>query len=154
MKRVVIAAVAAAFALAGCNNGSTVALPPSPAVVAGEFSGPVTDSVAGTQTGDLVLAQHGSSLGGAMTLTTGTTTTTESVVLTLVGSSFTGTGASTVNGAACMTKITGSYANDAIVATYVGATGCTNTGSWNLTQTCAGTPEAVERQTAGLVPRC
>jgi hypothetical protein len=146
--------VIAAVAVAGCSSGSTVALPPSPAVVAGEFSGPVTDSVAGSQSGDLVLAQHGSNLGGTVTLKAGTTTTVESVALTLSGSSFTGSGVMDVNGAACTTAITGSYANNAISATYSGASGCTNTGSWTLTQICVGTPESVDRQTAALVPRC
>lgn len=145
----------AAFALAGCSasNGSAVATPAT-IVVAGEFSGTVSDSVGGTQTANLVLAQHGTSLGGTLTMTAGTTSTTESVALAVAGTSLSGSGVMTVNGTACTLAIAGTYANTGITATYTGASGCTRSGSWSLQQICAGSPQSVERRTEGVAPAC
>ena len=87
-----------------------------------------------------------------MTLAAGATTTVESVSLTLSGSSFTGSGVMDVNGAACTLRSAGTYANNAISATYTGVAGCTLTGTWSLTQTCLGTPQSLDRRTQGRHP--
>jgi hypothetical protein len=148
--------VIASAALAACSSGSTNSVPVTPAVVvvAGEYAGAVQDSVAGAQSGDIVLAQHGTNVGGAMTLTSGATSEVESVALTLSGSSLTGSGVMDVNGAACTFAITGSVTNNTLTATYTGVNGCTRTGTWSLAQTCAGTAESANRRSQGIVPRC
>lgn len=152
---VVALAVLAGSALAGCGgSSSTVPVSSTPVVVAGEYAGPVTDSALGQETGDIVLAQHGTNLGGSMTLTAGTTSSVESVALSLSGSSVTGSGVLDVNGSACTFAITGSIANNTLAATYTAVSGCTRTGSWMLTQTCTGTAQADNRRTEGFVPRC
>lgn len=140
--------------LAGCGGSSSSVPVTAPQLVAGEFAGPVIDSVAGRLSGDLVLAQHGAGLGGAMTLTAGSSTDTESVTLALSGAALSGTGVMDVNGAACTFVITGTYANNAISASYLGVSGCTRTGTWSLAQTCAGTTASLGRRVEGFVPAC
>jgi len=148
------ARVLAAGALAACSNNSS-SMPAAPTVtVAGEYAGPVTDSVAGQQSGDIGLAQHGSNVGGAMTLTAGASSSVESVTLSLSGTSFTGSGVMDVNGSACTFAITGTYANNALTATYTGVSGCTRTGSWALSQTCTGVAAGWKRRPEGVVPAC
>jgi len=147
-------AMLAAGALAACSSNTTAPVSPATVTVAGEYAGPVTDSVAGQQSGDIVLAQHGSNVGGTLTLTAGTTSSVESVALSLSGTSFTGSGVMAVNGSACTFAITGTVANNALNATYTGVSGCARTGSWALAQTCTGTPAAAKRRTEGLIAPC
>jgi hypothetical protein len=140
-------------ALVACG-GSGNSTPSNFLSIAGEYVGPVVDSAAGTQSGDIVLAQHGRNAGGAMTLTQGNTVSTESVTLVLSGSSLTGSAVMDVNGSACTFTVNGTYANQAITATYTGVSGCTHTGTWNLTQTCVGVPDSEHRRPDALVPAC
>lgn len=151
----VLPALLASASLVACGGGTTSALvTPAPIVVAGEYAGAVTDSVAGAESGDIVLAQHGANVGGAMTLTSGAAAEVESVALTLSGSALSGSGVMDVNGAACTFAITATVTNNTLAATYTGVSGCTRTGSWSLAQTCLGTAESESRRSQGLVPRC
>jgi hypothetical protein len=145
----------ACAALVACG-GSTATTPvaSAPIVVAGEYMGTVSDSAGGAAGGDLVLAQHGANAGGTMTITSGSTSTVESVALTLAGSSLNGSGVMDVNGAACTFAIAANVSNNALTATYSGVSGCANTGSWSLTQTCSGTTASDSRNAQGVIPRC
>jgi hypothetical protein len=152
LARMLVAALTSG-ALVACG-GSGNSTPSTFLAIAGEYAGPVVDSVAGTESGDIVLAQHGRNAGGAMTLTQGNTTSVESVTLVLSGSSLTGSAVMDVNGSACTFSVNGTYASGAITATYTGVSGCTHTGTWTLTQTCVGVPDSEQRRTTALVPAC
>jgi len=140
-------------AFAGCNS-STSSVPAAPPVVAGEYVGPVVDSVDGTLTGDVILSQHGSNLGGAMTIASSKVAGVASVALTVAGSTLSGSGVRDINGAACNFGITGTIVNGTITATYMGVNGCSRSGSWSLTQTCVGVSQSAARKAEGLSPAC
>lgn len=140
-------------AFAGCNS-STSSVPAAVPVVAGEYAGPVVDNVDGTLTGDVILAQRGSNLGGSMTITSSKVAGVASVALTVTGSSLSGSGVRDINGAACNFGITGTISNGTITATYTGVNGCSRSGTWSLSQSCVGVAQSAARKAEGVAPSC
>ena len=145
---------AGALALAGCNNGSSS--PPTPnAAVAGEYSGTITDSVAGSQPATTTLSQHSTSIGGTLTIGTGATASTMSIAWTVSGSALGGSGLMDVNGSTCAFSMSGTYASNQITGKYTAAQGCTGrSGTFTLAQTCVDPVESSARKAQDLVPAC
>lgn len=135
----------ATLAFSGCSkkSSSTVPTPPITAV-AGDYVGTMTDSVLGTLAAKTTLGQHGTTVGGSLALTAGTTAITEAVAWAIDGSNnVSGSGTATINGSGCSFAMTGAYdpATGIIAGSYTANTGCTGqTGTYSLTQQCTYTP--------------
>lgn len=146
---------AGALFLTGCSGSGNSAAPAPPTVVAGQYSGTVTDSVAGAQPATTTFSQHGSAVGGTITTGTGASASSEAVALTISGAALSGSGSMDVNGSACTFAFTASYASGQITGTYNAVSGCSGrTGTLALTQQCTIPAASVERQTRGVVPIC
>jgi len=144
------------LAVAGCAAKSSPA--PGLVQVSGEYTGTAQDSVAGAQTVATTLAQHGSSVGGTLTLTAGGVSNTEAVAWTLTTQKgLSGTGTETVGAATCTFAMTGAYdtTTNEINGTYSAVTGCAGTtGSYTLTQQCTDPATAERRRPAGFIAAC
>ena len=145
----------AGLALAGCSNGSTALPSASTTVIAGEYLGTTTDPVGGAQPVATTLAQHGSAVGGTLMLGSGAASNPESIALTISGSTLSGSGTATFNGAVCTFTINATYANNQISGTYVPVGGCAGrSGTISLTQQCANPAASAARRAQGAVPSC
>lgn len=146
----------AALLLAGCSGGGTTSPTLSaPLAIAGEYTGTVTDSVAGSQAATTTLSQHGAAIGGTLTIGSGQAAQAESVALTISGSGLNGSGTVIVNGATCTFAITGTYANNAITGTSTAVSGCAGrSGTLTLYQQCGNPVASAARRTQGVVPSC
>lgn len=152
---------AAAVALGGCDSGSTSAPPVATALtnIAGEYTGTVQDSTLGTQTAATTLAEHGSSIGGALTVTSGTSTSTWAIAWTLTTAN-TVTGSGSVGSAAgptCTFAMSGTYnpTSGQIAGTYQAVNGCSGrTGSFTLNQQCSNPTASARRRPLGVTQPC
>jgi len=144
------------LAVAGCTTKSSPA--PGLVTISGEYSGTAQDSVAGAQTVTTTLAQHGSSVGGTLTLTTAGVPNTEAVAWTLTtAKGLSGTGTETVGAATCTFAMTGTYSasTNQITGTYSAVTGCAGTtGSYALTQQCTDPATSDKRRALGIISPC
>ena len=151
---------AGAVAVSGCDNGTTTAAPVATALtdIAGEYTGTVQDSALGAQTAATTLAEHGASIGGALTLTSGASTSTWAIAWTLTtANAVSGSGSVSVNGPTCTFAMTGTYnpANGQITGTYQAVNGCSGrTGSFTLTQQCSNPTAADRRRAMGVTQPC
>jgi len=148
--------LAAILVMPGCTTKST----PSSglAQVSGEYLGTAQDSVAGAQTVATTLAQHGSAVGGTLTLTTAGVPNTEAIAWTLTtAKGLSGTGTETVGAATCTFAMTGTYnsSTNQITGTYTAVAGCAGTtGSYTLTQQCTDPATSDKRRPLGFIAAC
>lgn len=151
---------AAAVAVSGCDNGTTSAPPVAAALsnIAGEYTGTVQDSTLGTQSATTTLAEHGSSIGGALTLTSGASTSTWAIAWTLTtANAVSGSGSVSVNGPTCTFAMAGTYntSSGQITGTYQAVNGCSGrTGSFTLNQQCSNPAAAARRRPLGVTQPC
>lgn len=160
-------AVVAAFVLAACNSSNsgpfvspapTPSPTPSPANLSGDYSGTISDSANGSGTVTGTLAQHGTSAGGPLTITSTSSTVTAAVSFA-IASDNTLTGALVIDypsGSTCTFSTTGSYnsTTNVITGTYSSVTNCSGqSGTYSLTQQCSDTPTSRIRRTMNTV-RC
>lgn len=151
---------AAALALSGCDNGTSSAPPAATALtnIAGEYTGTVQDSTLGAQTASTTLAEHGSSIGGALTIASGASSATWAIAWTLTtANTVSGSGSVSVNGPTCTFAMSGSYnpTSGQITGTYQAVSGCSGrTGSFTLNQQCSNPTAAARRRTMGVTQLC
>jgi hypothetical protein len=155
--RGVALAIVASVAAAGCSSKSTT--PHATLLtISGEYSGTAADTVAGAETASTTLAQHGSAVGGTLTLTSTGGTSTESIAWTLTPSgALSGSGTETVGNATCTFSMTGSYstATNTIAGSYAAVSGCAGTtGTYTLTQTCTDPAASDKRKPDSAINPC
>lgn len=159
-----LAAIAASvcLALAGCNSSVTAPqVQPVPTFpnISGDYNGTISDSQNGSGTATATFAQHGSSVGGAITITGATSTLTSQASITVsANNSFTGAlVADYPNGATCTYSTSGAYDPNAQVlsGTYQAVSGCTGaTGKYALNQQCYNSPASIDRRRVMRVLHC
>jgi hypothetical protein len=159
------ALIAGVFAmiLAACSssNSSGSVAPAAPTNISGDYSGSVTDSVAGQANATATLAQTGYDAGGAVTLTPASGTLTGQLSLTLSASNAVA-GAMVIdypnNGPTCSFSVTGSYSTSTNVLTgsYTAVTNCSGqSGTFSLTQQCTDTIAShIRRERVGGTSPC
>ncbi len=139
--------------LSACSGTSNVLSPrPSPTstpIVAGDYTGSISDSLRGGGTAAATLAQHGANLGGELTSTFGTTNIEMFVSATLDASNnFAG---EIIQDApvTCVFTLNGSYntSTNQLTGSYGALTGCSGqNGNFTLTQQCIDQPTARRAQ--------
>ncbi|MEO6912737.1 MAG: hypothetical protein ABI182_01775 [Candidatus Baltobacteraceae bacterium] len=153
------AAAAALLVLSACNGGSTATPTPSVANISGDYTGSVQDSVTGVLTASAILAQHGNSAGGTLSLTGGATTLITGVSFVISpANALNGTIVEDLpNGITCTMSATGTYNSTAsqITGSYSAVTGCGGeTGTFTLNQQCTDTVTSSSRRRPLGVTRC
>lgn len=153
-------ATAVAVCLTGCENGSGYSTAPAgPANISGDYSGTITDSVAGTGNANGTLAQSGNQAGGQIAFSPASGAQTLDVSLTIDASNAI-SGAMVVDYATaptCTFKVTGNYANatGVLSGAYTAVTNCSGeSGTFSLTQQCTDTitDHARRDHTVGTTP--
>jgi len=147
---------AGALAVAGCGGGGSSVTPaPQNAVVAGEYIGTLTDSVAGSQPAATTLSQHGTAVGGTLTIGSGNATSTESVAWAVAGNALSGSGLMDVGSATCAFTFTATYANNTITGSYSAANNCAGrTGTFSLSQQCTDPATSLDRRVKDVILPC
>lgn len=151
----------AIVALAACNsnNGSTTpTVAPTPLKIAGEYTGTVTDSVAGAGTAAVTLSQTGAAVGGTLDFTFGATTVANALAMNVTpAGSLSGTALAQINGATCAFALTGTYnaSTNVISGNYSASSGCTGqSGTYSLTQQCTDPASAIYRRPMAILLPC
>jgi hypothetical protein len=151
-------AVFACIALAGCSSGTVV--PPSYTNISGDYTGTVQDAQGGSGTATATFAQHGSSVGGAITIAQASATVVAQTTLT-ISTTNSVSGAMVIDyasGTQCTFSTSGTYDpnSNVLSGTYTAVTNCTgDTGSYSLTQKCSATAtSAADRRALGLPSLC
>jgi hypothetical protein len=162
-KTVVLLAAIFAMVLAGCNTGSSSspATPAPPTNISGDYSGTVTDSVAGASNATATFAQTGYDAGGAVTFTPTSGTLTGQMSIT-INTSNAVSGAMVIdfpnNGPTCSFSVTGTYSTSTNVlsGSYSAVTNCSGeSGTFSLTQQCTDTVAShIRREKTGGIAPC
>lgn len=158
--RLVAALFVTVLTLPACGGSNSTNPPPaSPSNISGDYVGVVHDSAAGTLAATATLAQHGSSAGGTLSTTAGSTTLNSA--LTLVISSSNALNGTIVqdlpSGVTCSFSTNGSYdtSGQQITGSYSAVTGCSGqSGTYTLIQQCTDTITAAGGRRRLGVPKC
>lgn len=144
--------------LPACNGTTGTPVPAAPTNISGDYAGTVHDSVGGTLTATALLAQHGSSAGGTLTTTGGSTQTSSLSLAISASNAVSGTMVQDLPGdVTCSFSMTGSYDPSTAVlsGSYTAITGCSGqSGTYALTQSCTDTVTNADRRPAFGVPSC
>jgi len=138
-------AVCCAVILTGCESGSGYSpAPAAPTNISGDYSGSITDSVAGTGTATATLAQSGRQAGGQITFAPAGGTQTLNVSMTIASTNALA-GSMVVDyasGTTCTFNVSGTYASSTgiLSGSYSAVTNCSGqSGTFSLTQQCTDT---------------
>lgn len=155
--------LAACLVLTGCNSSSSPSPSPTPQVpnLSGDYIGTLNDSQGGNGSATATLAQHGSSAGGAVTVTQTGGTIVAQISLAIASSNAL-SGSMVVNyanGTTCTFSTTGTYnssgSTPVISGSYTAVTNCAgNSGTYTLNQQCLDTITAADRRAMALPPHC
>jgi hypothetical protein len=139
------------IALAACNSSNNPSpsptATPSPSNISGDYTGTMTDAVAGTGSVTGTLAQSGANAGGSMTLK-GSNATISAQFTVSINASNAVSGAIVVDypsGTTCTYSTSGTYTNNGstsavLSGSYTAVTNCTgDTGTYTLNQQCTDT---------------
>jgi hypothetical protein len=150
--------------LSGCNGSTSPSPSPTSQLsnVSGDYTGTLTDAQGGSGAATATFAQHGSSVGGAVTATQsgGAITAQVSMALTAANALSGAMVVDFADGTSCTYSVNGNYANNGSTSavmsgSYTAVTGCSgDTGSFSLTQQCTDTITSVDRRAMSYPPHC